>query len=408
MASDLDEIAAAIREHWSYLEDRSQHFGVDLDPLLASAKASLSEVQDADGFARVVRRFVAGLQDGHARAVVPGETPASNRWLPFRLVDCEEGLVVAAVEGELKSPRVGDQLLVIGGRPVAALVAEIELEILASTPGMRRALAVARLERSNQERVACTFSGTDGERCPSDQATLREAGSIPKPGQDNWSLTWPGPDVALLHLSSFTVPRWQEWLAAKPEERDPFLAEGRARIEDIIAELRSKAARGLIIDLRGNTGGTDLFGIHLAERLLESPFRYFLLSMRHEETWTTPGGMTYGLGDHERFLGPVVALIDARSFSTADNFLRCLQDVHPRFTAVGLPSGAGTGAPRQLVVARNTKTVVGACTMRVHGPKGQIIEGRGTLPDVPVRWTRADVLTGRDPDLAAALRTLGQ
>jgi hypothetical protein len=166
MASDLDEIAAAIREHWSYLEDRSQHFGVDLDPLLASAKASLSEVQDADGFARVVRRFVAGLQDGHAWVVVPGETPASNRWLPFRLVDCEEGLVVAAVEGELKSPRVGDQLLEIGGRPVAALVAEIELEILASTPGMRRALAVARLERSDQERVACGFSGPEGERYP--------------------------------------------------------------------------------------------------------------------------------------------------------------------------------------------------------------------------------------------------
>jgi C-terminal processing protease CtpA/Prc len=212
----------------------------------------------------------------------------------------------------------------------------------------------------------------------------------------------------LLHLSSFVVPRWREWLAAKPEEREPFLVEGRAQIEDIIVELRSTAARGLIIDLRGNTGGTDLLGIHLAERLLESPFCYFLLSTRHEETWTTPGGMTYGLGDHERFLGPVMALIDARSFSTADNFLRCLQDVHPRFTAVGRPSGAGTGAPSRLVVARNTKTVVGACTMQVRGPGGQLIEGRGTLPDVAVRWTRADVLTGRDPDLAAALRTLGQ
>jgi C-terminal processing protease CtpA/Prc len=42
----------------------------------------------------------------------------------------------------------------------------------------------------------------------------------------------------------------------------------------------------------------------------------------------------------------------------------------------------------------------------VFGPKRGLIEGRGTVPDVPVQPTRADVLAGRDADLEAALRLL--
>jgi C-terminal processing protease CtpA/Prc len=205
------------------------------------------------------------------------------------------------------------------------------------------------------------------------------------------------------------VPRWQEWLQAKPEEREPFLAEGKARIEAIVAELEQRQAQGLVIDLRGNGGGTDALGIHLAERLLGRPFVYFQLSAQDDEGgWRLPGGITYGQGDHARYSGPLALLVDGRSFSTTDNFARCLDDLHPECTIVGRPSGGGTGAPRALVTATHSKAVVGACTMRVLGPKGRLTEGRGTVPDVAVRWTRADVLAGRDPDLEAALAAVGK
>jgi carboxyl-terminal processing protease len=36
-------------------------------------------------------------------------------------------------------------------------------------------------------------------------------------------------------------------------------------------------------------------------------------------------------------------------------------------------------------------------------PDGTVLEGRGVLPDEPVRPTRADLLAGRDPVLDAAL-----
>jgi C-terminal processing protease CtpA/Prc len=41
--------------------------------------------------------------------------------------------------------------------------------------------------------------------------------------------------------------------------------------------------------------------------------------------------------------------------------------------------------------------------MKVFSPKGGLIEGRGTRPHVQVKWTREDVLKGRDPDLEEAL-----
>ena len=44
--------------------------------------------------------------------------------------------------------------------------------------------------------------------------------------------------------------------------------------------------------------------------------------------------------------------------------------------------------------------------MRVHSPSGAMIEGTGVTPDLPVEWTREDVLEGSDPDLAAALDLL--
>jgi len=405
LAADLDQIAAAVRSEWSYLADRRQNSGVDVDALLAEAKKTLPQVHSADDFARSLRRFGAGLQDGHAWTSVPGESPPPARRLPFGLADCREGLVVLTTAAGAGAPLHGDLLVAIDDTPIEDAIRAAAREVFASTPGMRRQLAIAALQRTHTERVRCSLVAADGSRRDLDLATVT-AGAVPpvRPATENWSLAWPRAEVAVLQLHSFEVPRWREWLAAKPEQREPFLAEGRARIAAIIADLTARTARTLIVDVRGNGGGTDLLAIHLAERLLDGEFLYFQLAGKHLGTWWPPAGTTYGKDPRARFPGRVIALADEHSFSTTDNFLRCLQDLHPDFTVVGRRTGGGTGAPREIVVAAHSKAVLGACTQRVYGPKGELIEGRGTAPTVPVQWTRADWLQGRDPDLEAALR----
>jgi hypothetical protein len=365
MREDLDQLARAVCQEWSYYEDKVMNSGLDLDALVADARREIDAADGAAGFPRILQRFVARLGDGHAG--LEGGPPRKWPRASSALADCKEGIV--QVPG-------GELLATLEGRPIEEWLAEIGQEVFASTPAMRRRLALSAL-----------------------------GGGAEPAGTPNWSLTWPRDDVALWRIASFAVPRWKEWLA-KPEDREPFLAEGRAAIDGVIEQLAARKARALILDLRGNGGGTDLLGIHLAERLLAKPFVYMRLSSKLAGKWTAPGGLTYGKGKHPRFAGKVLALVDAGCFSTTDNFLRCLDDLHPDFTTVGRPTGAGTGAPRCIATLAHSGARVTLCTMRVYGPRSGLIEGRSLVPDVPVQRSRADWRERRDPDLAAALATI--
>jgi C-terminal processing protease CtpA/Prc len=103
------------------------------------------------------------------------------------------------------------------------------------------------------------------------------------------------------------------------------------------------------------------------------------------------------------YTGKVVVLIDEGCFSATDNLLACLADLHPNVVFVGRPSGGGTGAPYEIATLTHSKAVLTLCTMRIWSPHGRQIEGRGTQPSVAIRPSRADLLAGRDADLAAAL-----
>ena len=104
-----------------------------------------------------------------------------------------------------------------------------------------------------------------------------------------------------------------------------------------------------------------------------------------------------------RCTGRIFALIDEACFSATDNFLAALADLHPSVRFIGRPTNGPTGAPRQVTTLAHSGAKLTLCVMRVSSPKGRLIEGAGTIPDVPVRWTRGDIAAARDPDLETAL-----
>jgi C-terminal processing protease CtpA/Prc len=135
---------------------------------------------------------------------------------------------------------------------------------------------------------------------------------------------------------------------------------------------------------------------------------YFQLQSRLDDgSWSqvSPHSLPPG-PEVPRYERPLVVLVDEGTFSAADNLAACLADNLPSARFVGRPTGGGTGAPRALTLSR-TGAVVYFCTQRVRGPAGELTDGRGVVPDVAVRWSRDDLLSGRDPDLAAALSLLG-
>lgn len=403
--ADVRAAAAWARERWSYAEYRRERDGVDLDALEGEALALLGERPDAARFHRALLRFTAGLLDGHAGVVPTAEHPAPPRvpW-PFSLIEVAEGLMVdGVVDGWDGAPR-GALLFEVDGRPVEDWVAEAERLVCASTPGARRAAAIRFLFRTGaltDADVRFRFRLADGSEAeaghPGSRTRPPEASVLPRTREHKLL----DDRIGYFRPGDFSPPDDSGYADASPEQREQILAATFADFDAVLAGFAE--TDGLILDLRNNPGGTDLLGQFLTDRLLDDGYIYFRLSALGAQGWRRPHAYESSAPAGKAELRqPLVVLIDADTFSTADNVAACLADNHPDVTFVGRANGAGTGAPRPFALPR-TGVQIYFCTQRVRRANGEISEGNPVRPDIPVQWTRADVLDGRDPDLAVAL-----
>jgi hypothetical protein len=405
-AEDLRHLTKLVKRSWSYLEHRRTTDGVDLDTLEREALAALGEQPTEENFLGALTGYVAGLHDGHASVRWSRCTLKGPRRLPISLADAAEGVVVA---GAIKAHRqyLGSQVVAVQDRPIQDVIRHHEHHVFASTDAARRIRAIRRLQwHTKLSAVKLRLRSVDGKQDDVTLACPAAKTVIPRRHLRLWQrqakILEPG--IGYFRPASFSAPDMAAHIGASPAQRERNLAGKYAELGTTMAGFRDTKA--LVLDLRGNPGGTDLLGKELAGHLLDASAVYYRLqSQKADGGWhrisshrvrSKPGRKVYG--------GAVICLIDAGTFSVADNFAACLEDHHPDITFVGRQTGAGTGAPRWFTLP-GTKAEVRFCTMRVYSPKGGLIEGRGTSPDVLVTWTRQDYLsTSADPDLAAALR----
>jgi len=163
----------------------------------------------------------------------------------------------------------------------------------------------------------------------------------------------------------------------------------------IRAAIRSMTdAPGLIIDLRGNPGGFDGVGQGLAGLLLDKQTTLGTSRMRkgYENYIVYPQKNPY--------MGPVVILLDCMSGSASESFAGGMQSVG-RAVVVGERSGGGD------LDASIDELPTGALLLYAYADfvtaKGVSLEGRGVIPDVEVKLTRASLLRNTDPQLEAAI-----
>ena len=149
---------------------------------------------------------------------------------------------------------------------------------------------------------------------------------------------------------------------------------------------------GIIIDLRGNSGGEiermlDLF-------LIEKTFLY-LRRTRDSETkiFSDPPKSVYQ--------GPLVVLIDALSGSASEIFAACLQALK-RAVVVGERS-PGSVMESDTTIFPNGAVFVYPVA-QISTPDGTVLEGHGVIPDIQVELKRELLLKGIDSQLDSALR----
>jgi carboxyl-terminal processing protease len=171
-----------------------------------------------------------------------------------------------------------------------------------------------------------------------------------------------------------------------------FLVPMMDQIRGAIREMRD--APGLIFDLRGNPGGFGTMAPGIAGLLTTKEVSLGTMRMRtgHVNFVAFPQPAPY--------TGTVVILIDELSLSTSEIFASGMQEAG-RAVVIGERSG-GAALP-SVFKKLPTGALLQHAIADFKTPKGTEIEGRGTVPDIEVKWNRRALLEGRDAQLDAAL-----
>ena len=153
-------------------------------------------------------------------------------------------------------------------------------------------------------------------------------------------------------------------------------------------------APGLIIDLRGNSGGQMDVTRAVARQLVSKRTLFSLQKARNGDS---------ELVLHPRqnaYTGPVVVLIDPLSASASEHFAAGLQ-------AAGRAAVVGERSPGNLLAGNvmQLPNDVGFIfpVLQISTPDGTVVEGRGVIPDIEVGLDRTLLLEGVDSQLEAAI-----
>ncbi len=183
---------------------------------------------------------------------------------------------------------------------------------------------------------------------------------------------------------------------------------GEPRFENDALELvkRYKNATALIIDVRGNTGGST--PSKLIQALMDRPYRWYeestpmILASFREDFYDSHFLRRYDYSKPENtiFRGKLIILMDRMTGSAAEDFIVSFKD-NGRATLIGEKTHGSTGQPYVYDFGDGVKIFVGA--KRAYMPDGSKFEGIGIVPDIEIKLERMDLAKGRDKIFDAAL-----
>jgi hypothetical protein len=255
MQKDFDLLRSAMQEAHGGLYRFTPK--ADLDRRFDAARARFDRPMSPFAYYAILSETLAAIRDGHTRVdgdPESGKALNAARLFPLRVVWQDGGLVVSASGNEQILP--GMRLVSINGKPVEELVKIIRPKI--SPDGFSETSPPRRLARSFSSLYwllvdqGSTFAvRAQAKGGPLVTATLQgitaaELRKLDKPVTgDNVTLQFPAEGVGYLRIRGFGG------------------ADFRPSVTAAFQSLQDKKAKSLILDLRGNGGGADMFGAML-------------------------------------------------------------------------------------------------------------------------------------------------
>lgn len=426
MRADLDQYHDAICEAWAYLDSKTCDHAVDVSGTKDRLASRISPGTTRTEFGLLLKEYAAALKDGHSDVLlgsVPDLFPYS--W-PIGFLAVDEGVMVASLNWLAENPGIelGDILMSVNGVPTEDFLRSRMALTSASSDLARRSIAIDRLHWSAQESVRLRLSKADGSTLEADFRCLPQRINFRSRRSDIFCEHTSIEGFVKITIPSFGWNHEAFFAAANDREREEALEDAKKQIDEAFAI--TDQADGVILDLRDNDGGFELLSSYVAEHLVSSDFTYYELE-RHKadspESYLTDHStdarssgaripqiprswQSFQHFEGNVYNGPLVVLINEHCFSTTDNLCAFLDDVRADTTFVGRPTHGGTGQPAIVETLSNCGAQVQLCVSRVYSPKGKLVEGTGTSPDVFVGADRESTLARRDRMLETALEIL--
>jgi C-terminal peptidase prc len=330
---------------------RSYPVEVDLRALTAAAVTVIEPLAPGSGdpaqvFSRSLNAAL-GTLDRHSRYVDP-RTQAKERsdsggfgGLGLEIEPAESGPVrVLAPFADSPAARAGlqagDLIVRVDDQPLAGVPMTDAISRMRGAPGTQVSLTIRRTGLENEIHVSLT-------RDTIKRQLLR------------WSMEG---EVLVLRLGSFNGPV-------------------SATLQKAVAEATAAARpRGIVLDLRGNPGGSLREAVTAADAFLSQGE---IVSLRGR----TPGNQRSWRADPEEMLPglPLVVLIDRRSASASELVAAALQE-NGRATVMGERSvGKGT-VQTTFTLGKESHGELRLTTAYYYGPSGRSVQRIGVAPDV--------------------------
>jgi len=162
-----------------------------------------------------------------------------------------------------------------------------------------------------------------------------------------------------------------------------------------------KNTKGLILDVRNNSGGSSNMYAIVIQRIISSSIRNLPVKIKghwNQESFIYPKGKY-------QYVKPIVILMNGVSFSATEGFLATVQQI-PHVTLFGDTSAGASGAPEYFTLPSGKSIRVS--TKQICRLDSIAIEWNGIPPDIRIEQTEFDIKQNKDKQLEYALDYLNR